>query len=257
MKDFSLILVFFFLLPLFTWAQDASDILIFSFEGEVMISRNKMMIPCTRAERIVAKDIIHVKKGVISLIDRNLKRVTLEKKGNYSYRQIVKYFSLANASLENLFLLQVLDKMAHKPNSVSYAGGVIRGTTGANHPMDSAIILSDSIRFVFANREKIELTFTLVDEDRNVLFSKETTDSLVVLKKQDAGWWKPGSYSWEATTPDKMGSAERRFFIPKPDEQARYLYDYYRLKIAFPAFSLNTRNQLIDEILTLNKWIMY
>ena len=257
MKDFSIIVAFLFFLPMLTWAQDASDILIFSAEGDVMISRNKMMVPCKRADKILAADIIHVNKGTISLVDKNLKKVTLEKKGKYSYKQIVKYFSLANASLENRFLLQVLDKMAHRTKPVSYAGGVVRGEPGASQPMDSALILSDSIRFIFPNPGKQKFTFFILDEEHKVLFSKETTDSLLVLQKYNADWWKPGTYSWEAGTLDKQGTTEKRFFVPKHDEQAGFLYDYYRLKNAFPAFSLKARNELIDEILTLNRWVMY
>lgn len=257
MKKVSVLVAMLFLLPRLSWAQPAVEILVFSAEGDIKISRNKTMIPCKRAEKILPVDIINLKKGTVTLVDRNLKRVSLEKKGKYSYMQIVKQFSFANASLENRFLILVLDKMNHKTEPVSYGGGVVRGTPNTMLPMDSVIILSDSIRFVFSNPRKLKFTFFLSDEEHHILFSKEITDSLLVLKKQNAGWWKPGAYFWEAGTGNVQGTAEKTFFIPQNDDRAGFINDYYRLKNAFPAFSLKTRNQLIDEILTLNRWVIY
>jgi hypothetical protein len=147
--------------------------------------------------------------------------------------------------------------MINKHQSVSYAGGVVRGGMDMMQPMDSAIILSDSIRFIFPNTGKQNLTFFILDSAHNILFNKETTDSILVLQRQNASWWKPGTYYWEAGTMDKQGTAEKRFFIPGNEELADLLNDYYRLRISFPAFSLKSRNELIAEILAMNRWVMY
>ena len=257
MKKLSILFLVLFFLPGMMWAQNAADILVFSVEGDVAINRNKMMMPCKRADKILAADIIDVKKGAVSLVDRNLKRVSLEKKGKYSYQQIVKQFEFANASLSNRFLVQVLDKMTHTTGPVSKAGGVVRGTRSATLPIDSAVILSDLIRFVFPNPGKQKFSFFLMDEEHNVLFSKETKDSFLVLKRETCPWWKPGVYFWEAATPDKQGTAEKSFIIPADEERARFLNEYNELKKSFAGFPIKIRNQLMNEVLMEYKWVVY
>lgn len=256
MKKFSVLFVVLFFLPGLMWAQNAADMLVFSVEGDVKINRNKIVIPCKRADKILAADIIDVRKGAVSLVDRNLKRVSLEKKGKYSYLQIVKQFELANASLSNKFLVQVLDKMTHKTGSVSKAGGVVRGTRSATLPIDSAVILSDLIRFVFPNPGKQKFSFFLMDEEHNVLFSKETKDSFLIINRVTAPWWKPGVYFWEAATPNKQGTAEKAFIIPADEERTRFLADYNELKKSFAGFPLKIRNQLMDEVLMEYRWVV-
>jgi hypothetical protein len=212
---------------------------------------------CKRSDSILAGDVIHVKKGVITLVNRNLKRVSLEKKGKYPYKQLLKLFSLANASFENRFLLQVLDKMLHKPQAVSYAGGVVRGTKDMMEPMDSALILADSIRFIFSNPNGQKLTFFLLDEAHNIIFTQETTDSMLVIKQQGTAWWKPGAYYWEAVTLDKQGTLETKFFIPSNEVRDDLLMNYFRLRNSFPGYPLPVRNKIIEEILRMNRWVMY
>ena len=256
MKKFNIIFFALLFLPILMWAQNAADMLIFSVEGDAVLIRNKISMPCKRADKILAADIIQVKKGTVSLVDRNLKRVTLEKKGKYSYLQIADKFKLANASMENKFLLQVLDKMTHKAEAVSYAGGVVRGNRNTTLPMDSAFILSDFIHFAFPNPAKQKLTFFLSDEERHVLFSKETKDSLLVINRATASWWKPGAFFWEAATRGKDGTSETIFFIPTDKERARLLTEYNGLKKSFAGFPLKIRKQLMDEVLMKYRWVM-
>ncbi len=257
MKKVSIIFLALFFLPIVMWAQNTADMLVFSVEGDAVIMRNKISTPCKRADKILAADIIQLKKGTVSLVDRKLKRVTLEKKGNYTYLQLVNQFKLANASLENKFLLQVLDKMTHKAEAVSLAGGVVRGTRTKSFPIDSAFILSDFIQFKFSNPAKQKLTFFLSDEEHHVLFSKETKDSLLVIKRSTATWWKPGAYFWEAAAPGKDGTSETVFFIPADEERARFLNEYKQLKKSFAGFPLKIRNQLMEEVLMEYKWVVY
>jgi hypothetical protein len=256
MKKHSVIFVVLFFLPMLMWAQHAADILVFSVEGDVTISRNKITIPCKRADKILTADIIDVKKGTVSLVDRNMKRVSLEKKGKYSYQQIVKQFEFANASLANRFLVLVLDKMIHKTGPVSKPGGVVRGTRSATLPVDSAVILSDLIRFTFPNPGKQKLTFFILDQEHHVLFSKKITDSLLVIKKQTAPWWKPDAYFWEAAAPGKDGTSETIFFIPADEERARLLSEYNELKRSFAGFPVKIKNQLMDEVLREYRWVV-
>lgn len=243
-------------LPLAIFAQAGTDILVFSVQGDVTIKRGKNIIPCKRADKIVAGDIVQVKKGELSLVSRNLKRVTLEKKGSYAYQQITKQFDRANASLENRFLVQVIDKMTHKPGEVAYAGGVVRGTKGAKQPMDSAIILSDIIRFSFSNPARQQLTFFILDETQQVVHNVKTSDSSLVIKKSTAAWWKPGTYSWEAVTVDKQGTAEQAFFIPEKEECNRIQTSYEQLQKSFSSFPLSIRKQLMEEVKKENRWVM-
>ena len=256
MKKHSVIFIVLFFLPMMMWAQNAADMLVFSVDGDVTINRNKITRPCKRADKILTADIIDVKKGTVSLVDRKLKRVSLEKKGKYSYQDIVNQFALANASLSNKFLVQVLDKMTHKTGPVSKAGGVVRGTRSATLPIDSAIILSDLIRFVFPNPGKQKFSFFLMDEEHNVLFSKETKDSFMVINRAASPWWKPGVYFWEAATPNKQGTAEKAFIIPAGEDRARLLTDYNELKKSFAGFPLKIRNQLMDEVLMEYRWVV-
>ncbi len=245
------------LLPLVILAQAGTDILVFSVQGDVMIKRGKNIIPCKRAYKILVGDIIQLKKGELSLVSRNLKRVTLEKKGSYSYQQIVKHFDRANASLENRFLVQVIDKMTKKSGEVAYAGGVVRGTRGAMEPMDSAIILSDLIRFYFSNSNNQQLHFFILNEDRKVLFTSLTTDSSFVIQRSKAGWWKPGTYFWESVALDKQGTAEQSFFIPQINELDDFINEYIKLKRCFAAFPSVISIQLMEEVLLEKKWVLY
>ncbi len=254
-KIISIILILF--LPLAIFAQAGTDILVFSVGGEVTIKRGKNIIPCKRADKILAGDMVLLKKGQLSLVSRNLKRVTLDKKGNYAYHQIVKQFDHANTSLENRFLVQVLDKMTHKPGEVAYAGGVVRGTKSVMQPMDSAIILSDIIRFSFSNPAAQQLTFFILDESHQVLYSAKTSDSSFVIKKTTAAWWKPGTYSWDAVTLDKQGTAEQTFFIPQKEECNRILTSYEQLQRSFSVFPLSIRKQLMEEVMMENRWVKY
>lgn len=256
MKKFISIIIILFL-PLAMLAQAGTDILVFSVQGDVMIKRGKNIIPCKRADKILTGDIVQLKKGELSLVSRNLKRVTLEKKGTYSYQQIVQQFNRANASLENRFLVQVIDKMTHKSGEVAYAGGVVRGTRGAMQPMDSAIILADVIRFSFSNPNNQQLHFFILNEEHQVLYTAQTTDSVFVMQKGKAAWWKPGTYFWEAVTLDKQGIAEQSFFIPATEERNRLLTNYNQLQKSFSKFPAGIRKQLMNEVLMENRWVKY
>lgn len=256
MKKHSILFFVFFCLPVLVWAQNAADILVFFVEGDVKINRHKITLPCKRADKILAADIIDIKTGSVSLVDRNLKRVTLEKKGKYSYRQIADQFKMANASLSNKFLVQVLDKMTHHSESVSKAGGVVRGTRNASLPIDSAVILTEAIRFTFTNMGKQALTFFILDEEHHVLFSKKTTGNRLAVKKENAAWWKPGTYFWEAAAPGKDGTAENIFFIPADEERLRLLSEYNDLKKSFASYPAKVRKQLMDEVLTQYRWVV-
>ena len=51
MKKVSVLVAILFVLPTLAWAQSAVEIFIFSVEGDIMISRNKIIISCKLTNR--------------------------------------------------------------------------------------------------------------------------------------------------------------------------------------------------------------
>lgn len=219
---------------------------IFQFEGDIQILSAGIAIPCQMDYEIKDRDSIQIRHGWITLIDGEVKRVTLDKPGSYSPQEIQSYFLKAKASRENKFLSYLYKKMkATPPEDGMQKGGVVRGEEESAFPQDSSVILGQAVRFEFKSGGELPVLFSLKDQKGDLLLQKETTDSTLIIRN-DLGWCAFGTYIWTLHYANKM--EVRRFFIVPDEAQRKQLLDEIAyLKNSFPDLPVYVRERILEE----------
>ncbi len=197
---------------------------IFHVQGEVSIKRSDENIKDLRGELFETDDLLIIEKGVVSLVNEDMKRLTLQEEGTYTIQDVKQKFKKITASLENKYLHYLWKKVRNeKEKEVNLPGGVIRGKEMGLSPGDSVIILSDTLIFSLDNRERQRIQFILKNESYKTSLKITTTDSCLILFPFDSGFFQPGWYHWQVKANMTPPSQLRAFYIPLPEDRMLWI----------------------------------
>lgn len=232
--------------------QASSDLLIFNADGNVALTRDNISIEKLQGEKLLEGDILNISDGNITLINLNNKRITIDKPGNYTYKDVSLLMQKAEASLTNRYFIFVWKKMNTENKQVNKPGGVVRGEGIETYPFDSAIVLSDSIEFLVTNRPDIEYSLIIKSEKFKVLDQYEISNSLVIATSDfDDG--NTGKYYWQIEAQFEKGPKMKCFFIPDAETKKILLAEYLQAVDEFGGFDNDLQKLLLQEYMISNR----
>lgn len=233
-------------------ANEHMELLIFNSEGRVEVIHENDTLNMPQSEILHEADWLKIIDGSITIINRNNKRITLDKQGSYPYSAIEELMHEAEASLSNRYFVMVWEKMNHGHDEGNQAGGVVRGKYFNCEPIDSVIILSDSIEFWINNNADLENTLFITDSEYKPVKQYKFTDAITIAVS-DIRNGKSGWYSWIIKLPFDNGPEQRCFLIPNENTRSNLLNKLERETENFSAFNAEIKSQLIQEYLKSNK----
>lgn len=236
----------------FSVSGQNGELLIYNASGDVYLKRNQTVIRNFTAEKLVPGDVITIGTGSMTIISRDEKRVTLDKKGSYSYLQVQQMIKKAGASTSVRYFIMVWESMKGQNTSINAPGGVVRGDEPSRLPYDSATILSDSIIFFFRNPGNQPVTFRLLNQKFRPLLSDTLTDSLKTLSLTHQDSFPSGKYYWEISNPFTP-PARWHFIIPDPTRKQQLIYDFQVFMKDIQRFSSEEKKKLIDAYMQIQK----
>jgi hypothetical protein len=236
-------------------AQSSEGFMIFQSYGEVTLQHEDGIFSKPDGMQFLPGDILTIAKGWVSVLDNQMKRVTLKETCTISFDILTDLFRRATASMENKYLVYLWEKMNEEEKHATKKGGVVRGEFSPDFPCDSAVILAGSWCFGFNNPEKQPVQVLIKDRLKFVLQSMATTDSSLCIDSIPASWNQPGKYFWTIRNDILVDSEEWLFFIPTEKEREQINSEIGELKdrlkdIPEPAFS-----SILSEIMLINKWV--
>jgi hypothetical protein len=187
------------------------QMMIFNSTGNVILVRGKTEHKLLRGMEMLPGDQIRLHSGTVILVNRTEKRVSLSKPGNYSYTQVQKLMSKAEASSSIRYFVYVWESMQGTERKAQVAGGVVRGEPFQHLPFDSARVLSDTILFQWINPAGIRQHFTLTNAQGTILFADTLQDSMLLITQKKLQIIMPGTYHWQVT--DGFSKPRKRSFI--------------------------------------------
>jgi len=250
MKFYSLLIIILYSLQLN--AQTNSDLLIFNSSGNIILNRGNKSLEKFRSESLLKKDVIRIIDGSITIINRNNKRVTINKPGTYKYKEISEKLELVETSLTNRYFVYVWDKMNKKDKLTSTAGGVVRGEDIVTSPSDSVYIISKSIKFSINNESSLKYPLRIMSDDSK-LIRQYLINDILMIDLIDINDGKTGKYQWEIRVPYGNNPGIKCFFIPDKETRNKLLLEYKKNISEFSSFNNEIRSLLIIEYLKYNK----
>lgn len=248
--------VLFFTCILFIWlvleVKADSDLLIFNTDGNVSITRDNNSLDELQGKKFLEGDVLHITDGSITIINKNNKRIAVDKPGTYKYDDVDKLMQKAEASLTNRYFVLVWKKMNKESEQVNKPGGVVRGEEFETLPLDSVIILSDSIEFQIPNKSDLEYSLIIKSEKYKELVQYDIWNSLKV-NIQDISNGKPGKYYWEIKFPFGKGPDTKYFIIPDSSTYNKLINEYNDALGSFSVFDDKLRKSLMEEYKKFNK----
>jgi len=205
-----LLLLLLLLLPVAAMTHQG-QMMIFNTTGNVVLIRGKTEHKLLRGMEMIPGDQIRLHNGTVVLINRSDKRVSLTKPGNYSYTQVQKLMSKAEASSSIRYFVYVWESMQGTERKAQVAAGVVRGEPFQHLPFDSARVLSDTIMFQWINPAGIRQQFTLTNTQGTILFADTLQDSTLLITQKRLQITMPGTYHWQVT--DGFSKPRKRSFI--------------------------------------------
>ncbi len=233
-------------------AQSNQELLFFNSSGYVQLVRGDTMIKNIQGEKFLQNDLLRIISGDATIINLNNKRVTIKKSGNYKYDDILALMQHAESSLSNKYFVYVWDKMSDHKKNVNQPGGVIRGDGFITFPLDSIIILADTIRFCINNESDGDYQLIIKSDNHKIIKQNpiRTNQTLNIL---DINKGKPGNYYWEIEVPYIKGTDIKYFIIPGKDAKNKLIEEYNKNISEFSSFDIEMRELLTKEYLTQNK----
>jgi hypothetical protein len=229
--------------------------MIFQSEGEVVIHRSKGEVAAKMGLSINQGDVLDLKKGWISLLNNQLKRVTLDEPVKLSYDQLAVRFSKASASVENKYLVFLWERMNTVETHTTKKGGVIRGSSGLVYPPDSSIILKDSICFRFTNPKNATVRWFLRDSLRSRIREETATDGKVCIDLLIPRL-EPGRYFWSVQLPGLPECEPQSVEIPAAVDKLKIAGEIKSIGKKLGDFPPAEQDRIIGEICRLNCWII-
>lgn len=236
-------------------AQSNIYYMIFSTSGNIYLSVNKTKTLAQMGDKLVQSNILIIEDGIINLLDHNNKRITINKKGNYTFDEISNLFIEANASLTNKYLTFIWENMNHTHEQIQQKAGVERTDFITFAPLDSAIILSDTLRLKFVNPKHKYVSLIIFDTIGKAVFMLQTDSNLIVLTKSESSWWKSGFYNWIIKSAENDDICSLHFFIPEEKALYSYAKEWKQIQNAINQLPESERSTVIDDILKMTKWI--
>jgi len=242
-----------FLFSVLLQAQKIDDILIFNVNGNIVITRGDESLSELQGEKLQKDDILEVVFGNITFINSNNKRLTIEDEGTYAYHEIETQIQKLESSLTNRYFVYVWKKMNKHDEQVNMPGGVVRSNKDKMLPADSAIVLSDSIKFVFQNKFMQEVSIIIKTEKHKVIYESVVSDSLYALDIAIIDQGEAGKYLWQIKDPFNKSKNNKIFFIPKENIRNQMLAELDQFKSDISDYDFSMRKLLLDEYLSFNK----
>ena len=233
-------------------AQSNQELLFFNSSGYVQLVRGDTMIKNIQGEKFLQNDLLRIISGDATIINLNNKRITIKKSGNYKYDDILALMQHAESSLSNKYFVYVWDKMSDHKKNVNQPGGVIRGDGFTTSPMDSIIVLADTIRFCIINESDGDFNLIIKSDDHKIIAQYPIRNN-VSLNIHDINGGKPGKYYWEVEFPFGRGPDAKYFIIPDRNIYDKKINEYKEALLSFSVFDDKLRNLLIEEYMKYNK----
>ncbi|HRZ41960.1 MAG TPA: hypothetical protein P5228_04565 [Bacteroidales bacterium] len=228
----------------FTASGQSAELLIYNSSGDVQLKRNQTVIRNFHGEKLIPGDVINLGTGSMTIISRDEKRVTLDKKGSYTYAQVQQMIKKAGASTSVRYFIMVWEAMKNQNTRTNAPGGVVRGDEPSRLPGDSATILSDTILFFFRNPGNQTVTFRLLNQKFKTIITDTLTDSVKTLSLISPDSLPPGKYYWEISNP--FAPPVRWHFIIPDTPVRQQLMDTFRAFLAdIQGFSSEEKRQLL------------
>lgn len=236
----------------FSVSGQQGELLIYNASGDVQVKRNQTVIRNFAGEKLLPGDVVTLSTGSITIISRDEKRVTLDKKGTYSYLQVQKMIRNASASASVRYFIMVWEAMKSQNVTTNAPGGVVRGDEPSRLPSDSATILSDTIIFFFRNPGNQTVVFRLLNQKFKVLLTDTLTDSVKTLPLTLRDSLSAGKYYWEISNPFTP-PVRWHFFIPEATVKQQLLHNFYIFIADIQQFSSEEKKQLMRAYMQVQK----
>ncbi|RLD43998.1 MAG: hypothetical protein DRI86_08580 [Bacteroidetes bacterium] len=233
-------------------AQSNQELLFFNSNGYVQLVREDTIIKNIQGEKFLQNDLLRIISGDATIINLNNKRVTIEKSGNYNYNDVLALMQHTESSLSNKYFVYVWDKMSDHKKNINKPGGVIRGDGFITFPMDSVIILSDTVRFCINNESGGDYQLIIKSDNHNIIKQNPIGEN-ITLNIRDINEGKPGKYYWEIKIPFGKPPAKKYFIIPNEKTKNEMLAEYKKNISEFSSFNIEMRELLTKEYITQNK----
>mgnify|MGYP006948912641 CR=1 FL=1 len=244
-----IVIVFLIIFSTFTaFGQDESELLIFNADGNSYIQRSGTKISNIDGAEFKKDDLLFIINGSVTIISRQNKRVTLNENGKYNYNKVYNLMQKAEASVTNKYFVNVWDQMNNKHENMNYRGGVVRGDAVPSFPVDSAVILSDSICFEYIKEGETPGGISIKNEQFRELFYLNLTDNSIVMPLSDINNAETGIYYYEFD-----GSPTQCFIIPSKDELNEKLEAFNKIMESFSSFNDEMKARLVRDYMIENK----
>jgi hypothetical protein len=248
-------LLFFWLNAILLYAQPKEGYMIFQSSGEVTLKKEGIVFYNPDGKQFLPGDTLTINNGWVSLLDNQMKRVTLQENCSISYEFLTELFKEATASMENKYLIYLWEKMNAREELTTKKGGVVRGEFFPIFPYDSAIILSDLWHFKFDNSGKQSVQLIIKDQFDYVIESIPTTDSVISTDSIFTSWSKPGKYFWAIRNDRTVDSEDWLFIIPTESEIEQIDKEIKELRNQLKDIPEPQFTALIRDIIKLKRWV--
>ncbi len=241
---------------LLTQKMLAQSPIVFHYEGDVKVFRKSVNMLNRTGITIESGDTIHLIDGLITFINKDLKRLSLERPAYYTFSEIIAGLDKADASFANKYLYLVWERMTSESNSSTHPGGVVRANVFSSWPPDSAIILIDNLVFRFENPDKQHLELVFYDQHRREIDRFITSDSLFYMNGNEIIWWKEGLKAfWEIEMPFIRPLGPFYFSVSENIERHAIKHELDQLIKEFSLFPLPIQQLIFHEVILEKKWI--
>lgn len=254
MKRFLILLIF---IPFLVAGQTGKDLLIFSVNGDVSINRGRESIQKIIGQTLQKTDLLKISNGSVTIINMENKRIVVSKSGTYTCDELEKMMQEAETSLTNRYFALVWKKMNKHEEAVNRSGGIIRGEKEELLPLDSTVVLSDTICFYMKNEAMQAYKLVIKDEKYRVLKELSLKDSIFTMPVSAINAGKTGTYFWEIEIPFVKAPDTRCFFIPEKSRKKKLLKAYNDAESVFSNYDYEIKSQLTIEYLIENRVYVY
>jgi hypothetical protein len=187
---------------------------IFQAQGDCIVKLQGKELPCSELTVFEENSEIEIRKGWISLLDGDKKRLTISNPGNYDFGFVRNSFEKQNASIENKFFALLFEMMKVKnTNLMDMPGATVRGNffSFVEGPLFGDTIIADKIILGFEEPETTPTEFLIYNEDNVIVAHFDSLDSQLIIPIERN--WEGSTVRWEAVYVDKIIGAS--IYIPE------------------------------------------
>ncbi len=250
----ALCLLIFCLSTLLLSAQANEGYMIFQSNGEVTLRQGDNVFSKPDGMQFLPGDILTINDGWVTLLDNQMKRVTLKENCTVFFETLTGLFKKTTASMENKYLVYLWEKMNEEEKHTTKKGGVVRGKHFPTFPYDSAVILSKSLCFKFYNPAKDPVKLMIKDHRQIVLHTIPTIDSVycidTILDKVN----KSGIYYWSVRDVESE-SENRMFVIPSEVEKEQIDAEIKEIRNQLKDIPEPELTSVVRDIIKMKGWV--